>query len=299
MKIAFIYAYRPDEIWSTPLSLATEFQNRGHEVNIYSTISSTGNFTEAGIKMLLDECNAGKAPDIIIYMDWGRFDSPLLDKSLYPKAYWVTEMGDEIQNFQRNFPRSNRFDICLTPDYRCEKMYKDAGRNAIFFSHWADTCIHYPMNIPDKYDAVSTRGHGSSNILDWLSSDLGDKFHNKAGYDGIKHSEALQEGKLVVQHSRHGEITRRIFEAMACGKMVLTDRLDLTTHLQDLFEEGKEIIFYDDYWDCHEKIQYYASHDEARERIAHAGQDKVLKEHTQYQRVNTILEHYKKWKNSQ
>jgi hypothetical protein len=297
LKIAFIYSYVQDEIWSTPLSLATEFQSRGWEVDIFSLLTSSGNYTDAGIKMMLDQINTGHYdPDIIFYLDWGRFDSLLLDKSLYPKAYWIQEAGDEPQNYERNYPKSERFNLTCSPDYSSTERYKKSGRNGIWLTHFADTTIHYPKYAPVTYDAVSTRGYGTSGILDRLSHDLGGRFRNKSGYEGIRHSEALQEGKIVVQHSRYGEITRRIFEAMACGRMVLTDRLDTSTHLQDLFKDQIEIVFYDNYQDCRNKLDYYLDHPQDREQIALAGKENVLKNHTQYQRVNSILENFRKFK---
>lgn len=300
MKIAFIYACIQDEIWSTPLSLANEFASKGWEVDIFSTLSTTGNYTDAGIKAMHDQIHSGNYdPDIIMYMDWGRFDSPLLDKAKYPKAYWVSEMGDEPQNFNRNFPRAERFNICLSPDYVSTENYKATGYNALWMTHWADTTIQYTKYSTILYDAVCTRGYGTSGILDRLSHDLGSRFRNKNGYEGIAHSEALQQGKLVVQHSRYGEITRRIFEAMACGKMVLTDRLDPSTHLQDLFKDQVEIVFYDNYEDCRNKLEYYVNNTIEREQIAQAGKANVLKNHTQYQRVNTILSEWRKWKQNQ
>lgn len=299
MKIAFLYSYRENEIWSTPLSLAVEFQSRGWEVEIFSTLSSEGNYTDAGIKLMFDKIKGGYKPDIIFYLDWGRFDSSLLNKDLYPSAYWVTEMGDEIQNYDRNFPRSDRFHICLSPDHRAVTQYKDAGRNAIFFTHWADTCVQHPMNIAPIYDAVCTRGPGSSQILDHLQYDLGDRFCNQNGYIGLCHSEALQKGKIVVQHSRYGEITRRIFEAMACGRMVLTDRLHDTTQLGTLFTDKVDIVYYDNYKDCLSKIEYYTHNDKEREQIAFSGRGKVIRHHTQYQRVDSILKQFRIWKSNQ
>jgi spore maturation protein CgeB len=95
---------------------------------------------------------------------------------------------------------------------------------------------------------------------------------NQGGWQGEEHSKFLCSGLLVIQNSRWGEITRRIFEAMACGKMILVDRLNDSKKLHELFEDGKEIVFY-----------------EEREKIALSGKEKVLNYHTQIQRVDSIL----------
>ena len=72
---------------STPLSLATEFQNRGWDVGIVSIGSNrTQQYFDDNIKAWLDEKDDS---DIVLFMDWGRFDSPLLDKEKLPSAFWV------------------------------------------------------------------------------------------------------------------------------------------------------------------------------------------------------------------
>ena len=300
MKIAFIYSYVMGEVWSTPLSLAKEFQSRGWEVEIFSLLSDQNNYTDAGIKMMLDQIDSKiYAPDIIFYLDWGRFDSVLLDKDLYKKAFWIQEAGDEPQNFDKNYLKSDRFNLVLSPDHTSTLKYKEAGRNALWFTHFADTEIYKPKAVNVKYDVVCTRGYGTSAILDRLKHDLGDSFYNKHETLGESHADALQRGKMVVQHARHGEVTRRIFEAMACGKMVLTDRLSEETLLQDLFKDRKEIIFYDNYDDLRDKINYYLYNTTEREKIAIAGREAVLKSHTQVKRVDTILKEFRRWKNFQ
>ena len=72
---------------------------------------------------------------------------------------------------------------------------------------------------------------------------------------------------MVVQHSRWGEVTRRIFEGMACGKMVLCDRLNESKKLEELFVDGEDIVYYDDMVDCINKINEYSDNEKERERI--------------------------------
>lgn len=300
MKIAFIYSYRDGEVWSTPYSIAAEFQTRGWDVEIFSLLSTTDTYTDAGIQMMLDQINAQTySPDIIVYMDWGRFDSPLLDHLLYPSAFWVQEAGDEPQNHDRNAGKSFRFDLTLCPDYQSTEKYKAMGINAIWWTHFADSVIYKPVPMGIKYDVVSTRGYGSSGILDRLQHEMGSRMYNQNGTIGIAHSEALQRGKIVVQHSRYKEITRRIFEAMAGGRMVMADRLSIDTHIDDIFRENQDIIYYDNYEDLRRKLDHYIFSNTEREKIAMSGKKTVMKGHTQVQRVDTILKEFRKWKSSQ
>ena len=101
---------------------------------------------------------------------------------------------------------------------------------------------------------------------------------------------------MVIQHSSWGEITRRIFEGMACGKLVITDKLLPETQLENLFTDGEDIILYNSLQDCAEKIAYYNNNPEEREKIAWSGYQKVINNHTQKQRVDLIIQ---QWKNYQ
>ena len=44
---------------------------------------------------------------------------------------------------------------------------------------------------------------------------------------------------------------------MACGKMVLCDKLDKSKKLDELFEDGEDIVYYNDMVDCINKMNKY------------------------------------------
>jgi len=292
VKITFIYAYENEE-WSTPMALAKEFESQGWEVEFVSIGSNrTGQYHDRDIQTWLD---SKPQTDIVLFMDWGRFDSPLLDKNLVD-AFWVQESGDDPQNFERNFPKSERFHITLSPDWDATEEYKKRGRDAYWWTHFADTKVQFPLQINTEYVAVTTRGRGGSEFLDTITQHGGGTIGNKNNMGPKEHTEFLNKGLMVIQKSRWGEITRRLFEGMACGKLVLCDRLNESKKLHELFKEGEEIVFYDDMIDCINKINKYNEDVTERNRIAENGYKKVLENHTQKQRVEFILE---KWKNFQ
>jgi hypothetical protein len=85
---------------------------------------------------------------------------------------------------------------------------------------------------------------------------------------------------------------------MACGKLVLTDRLGQETGLSEMFIDGEDIIYYDEMFDCIEKINYYNENKKERERIAHNGMIKVLHNYTQIQVVDKLIAQYEKNKHN-
>ena len=296
-KITFIYAYENEE-WSTPLSLATEFDERGWDVGIVSIGSNkTQQYFDDNIRAWLDEKDDS---DIVLFMDWGRFDSPLLDKEKLPSAFWVQESGDDPQNFERNFPKAERFHMTLSPDAESAETYKGRGINAHWWTHFADTKVQFPIeDIEPSYVAVTSRGTGGSQFLDTLTVHSEGAVGNQNGMGPEEHTAFLNSGMMVIQNSRWGEVTRRIFEGMACGKMVLCDRLEKSKKLDELFEDGEDIVYYDDMIDCINKMNEDSSNEKERNRIAQNGYRKVLDNHTQTQRVDFIIEKFNEWKDSQ
>lgn len=291
MKVTFIYAYEEGEQWSTPMSLVKEFQLRGWKTEIVSIGSNrTGNYNDIKLQRWIE---LKPDSDVVIFMDWGRFNSPFLNKELVPNAFWIQESGDDPQNWERNSPKAHKFHLTITPDHDSYLKYKDMGINVEWITHFADTAIQYPMNLEPEYVAITTRGFGNSQFLDYLTNWAEGGVGNKNGMEGIEHTKFLNKGLMIVQNSRWGEITRRIFEGMACGKMILTDRLNESKKLHELFKEGEEIVFYDDMRDCIEKMNYYNENESERERIAFNGYQKVINNFTQKQVVNTLIENYK------
>ena len=284
-KITFIYDYKDGEIWSTPMALVNEFKERNWLVDIIKT-------NDTDLKNWVD---SKPQTDIVLFMDWGRFDSQYLNKDLVT-AFWIQESGDDPQNFERNYPKANRFHYTITPDKQSAIEYRNRGINAEWVNHFADTKVQFPMNLEPQYVAVTTRGFGNSEFLDYLTNWAEGAVGNRNGLGPKEHTEFLNSGLMVIQNSRWKEITRRIFEGMACGKLVLTDNLLPETGLRDMFIDGQDIVYYDDMFDCIEKMNYYNENEEERERIAHNGMIKVLHNYTQIQVVDKLIE---QWKNFQ
>jgi hypothetical protein len=285
MKITFIYDYKDGETWSTPMALLNEFKERGWETQIIKT-------NDTDLKNWVD---SKPQTDIVLFMDWGRFDSQYLNKDLVT-AFWIQESGDDPQNFERNYPKANRFHYTITPDKQSAQEYRNRDINAEWINHFADTAVQFPMNLEPKHVAVTTRGIGNSQFLDYLYHWAEGAVGNRNGLNAKEHTEFLNTGLMVVQNSRWKEITRRLFEGMACGKMVLTDRLDESTGLSEIFIDGEDIVYYDDMFDCIEKMNYYNENEEERERIAHNGMMKVLHNYTQVQVVDKLIAEYDRFK---
>lgn len=78
----------------------------------------------------------------------------------------------------------------------------------------------------------------------------------------------------------------RLFETTGVGACLLTDSKQ---RLNELFEDGKEIVTYSSPEDCVEKARWLLTNQQKAREIAFAGQRRCLREHTYENRVVEIL----------
>jgi spore maturation protein CgeB len=107
---------------------------------------------------------------------------------------------------------------------------------------------------------------------------------------GIEMYQVLRDSFLTLNH--HGDVPAyanncRLFEATGVGTLLVTDWKE---NLHEMFEPGKEVVSYHTPEECAEKIQYYLEHEDEREEIARAGQQRTLRDHTYYQRMQELVD---------
>ena len=124
----------------------------------------------------------------------------------------------------------------------------------------------------------------------------------KAPVFGLDALRCLRRGRMVLDSrtpvfltDRHGfpiedisqndNCSMRLFEGTGCGSLVLA--LEGTSRW---FEWDKEIISYSNPHSLVEKVRYYASHPEERERIAAAGQTRCLEEYNLTRNAQRFLD---------
>lgn len=81
-------------------------------------------------------------------------------------------------------------------------------------------------------------------------------------------------------------IPLRAMEIMGCGGFLLTN---FQSDFLSFFEPGEDFIYYEDYSDLMDKVQYYLTHEEERLKIAANGFQKVKKFHSYEQRVEEMF----------
>lgn len=112
---------------------------------------------------------------------------------------------------------------------------------------------------------------------------------------GLQMYKSLQLSKIGL--NVHGDlgadfaVNERMYEVTGVGTCLVTD---IQHNLHELFEPGKEVVAYDSPEDCLEKVRYLLDHEDERVAIARAGQERTLREHTYYHRMQELVDIIKK-----
>lgn len=77
----------------------------------------------------------------------------------------------------------------------------------------------------------------------------------------------------------------RLYEATGMGTLLITD---WKANIADIFEPGKEVVCYRSAQECVELVNYYLKHETDRARIAKAGQQRAMTEHSYFNRVEEL-----------
>ena len=94
---------------------------------------------------------------------------------------------------------------------------------------------------------------------------------------------------LNIMRGHKAGMTERVANIMLCGTCCLSDE---TIYLREHFTAGEDIVLFrrTELDELSDKIRYLLAHDDERERIAAAGQEKAFREHTWRARAEQLLE---------
>lgn len=133
---------------------------------------------------------------------------------------------------------------------------------------------------------IDVWGYGAESLR--RSSPILRRFHGEIwGFDMYR---VFANSKIVL--NRHGEVSAgyannmRLFEATGVGALVFTEE---APNLADLFQPGAEIVAYVDDDDLRTKLTHYLADDDARHRVAAAGQARTLRDHTYSRRMEQLV----------
>jgi len=223
---------------------------------------------------------------------------------------WLTDDPFIFQNLVEGFPF---YDTVYTFDlWYKSRLEKNGARRVMFLPFACNPDVHKTISLSSKEKEIfgsdicfvgTTHAARIAFLKSLIEFDLaiwGEPFHQSPetevlqkryrGRAGQKKMAKIYNASRIALNPQHPQsiegVNMRTFEAAACGIFQLTDR---KKYLVETFEEGKEIICYDDPGEAREMVRYYLTEEEKRIAIARRGQAKVHGQHTYYHRMQQVL----------
>lgn len=154
-----------------------------------------------------------------------------------------------------------------------------------------DVGVHFVPNLPRDLDLgfvgkIGEPGTDRHLVLSRVLSHYNTNALDRR-YTPWEMGELYSRAKIVFNKSIGGDVNMRVFEALASGALLVTDRIG--NGLDELFTEGLHYVGYDSVDEAIIQIDHYLSNGDARLRIAHAGQALLRNKHTYDARLERIL----------
>jgi predicted SAM-dependent methyltransferase len=234
--------------------------------------------------------------DLFINIDDGR--SYRFRPDLHPSLFWAI---DTHVKPERCLEKARDFDLVFCAQRPGAKAMRKAGVAARWCPLAFDPEIHRKHPLAKILDISFVGNSGRfrwrnffydgkevfrerTKLLSLLKKRF-DLFMGKFFFEDM--AVVFSLSKIVFNKSVKDDVNMRVFEALGCGSLLLTNQIGPGQDL--LFKNGEHIVEYRSRKELIEKAEYYLKHEEEREKIAAQGREEVLRKHTYAHRMDYML----------
>lgn len=267
--------------------LAQELRELGHEVVTCGHISGLQVQLPKRVIPIQEvlQIVGGFSPDLLLFLD----DSmPALlvsglDTCDIPSIFYSV---DTHHHFEAHTQIAPLFDHVLVAQQDYVNSFQRSGTPVTWFPPWALRRIEPNHEKRFRAAFVGTLDVKLNprrvNFFNALSKRI--PIHVTSG----DYAEVFPFAEIVVNQTVKGDLNFRIFEAMMCGALMLTERT--RNGLFDLFTDGEHLVTYepDNVEEVVERFQSLQSRPERLREIAHAGREEILARHTAMHRAQAL-----------
>lgn len=249
---------------------------------------------EPALHEIADHLPPGFSPRLLLWVDSGQGEmAPGLKEIPAFKVAWFIDTHVAIEH---RIVIARHFDYVFLAQKAQIPQFQAAGIKRVAWLPLA--CaedLHQLPPCPRDLDVafvgslVSASGQKRKDFIDAVRGAFPNHFighawpHEMAAY--------YARAKIVVNMCVNEDVNMRVFEAMGAGALLITDP---AIGLDELFEDGRDLVVYHDVDDALAKIRRYLDDEESRNAIAAAGRAKVLGAHTYGRRIQTLMDEVQK-----
>jgi hypothetical protein len=208
-----------------------------------------------------------------------------------PTAIWF---GDYWPGDYHRLRYARLFDYVFVSQRDWLNDFVEAGCPQVYWLPFAcDLEFHCDYQVERKYEVsfVGYVNQAEQQERLQLLTELSQRYHMNEFLKPTylqEMAKVYSQSKIVVNMPNRGGFNMRVFEALACGALLLTE--DTGNGQKELFKPGVHLDIYRSKAELFEKIDYYLTHEAERQAIAAAGQQEVRSTHRYTERAETILE---------
>lgn len=210
-----------------------------------------------------------------------------LPEHLKPAACWVI---DTHMNSPWCLEKASHFDYVFAAQQDGARDLHNAG---ISTAQWlplaCDPEIHRPFPSEKQWDfsfVGNLIGQDRCELLETLAAKYPTHFIGQKYFEEM--AQIYSASRLIFNRSVKNDINMRVFEALGCGGLLITNNLADNGQLE-LFDEDKRLVTYTCPEELLDKVDYYLKHESEREKIARHGHELALSQHTYQHRMQSLL----------
>jgi len=231
--------------------------------------------------------------DLYFRIDDGDYTQDL-PSHLKPSCWWIADTHLP-KCYKKIKSKVKKYDFIFCAQKEgAERLFRETHKRTYWVPWAADEVpsdFQFPCEEEKKWDIcfIGTPGKYSLRkvVLEILRINYHNIYFGKAPYTELRNY--YSKARIVVNYPINNDINARIFEAMSSGSLVITYRIK-DNGFEELFKEGKHLIVFDDIFiEMREKVDYYLSNPEERNRIAKEGFEYVRSKHTYRHRLKEIF----------
>ncbi|OQX51530.1 hypothetical protein B5M47_00260 [candidate division CPR3 bacterium 4484_211] len=230
-----------------------------------------------------------KADCFILFPEGNFFLPQNIEKITIPK---ILILSDSFINFHWHRYYASLFDLVFV----AQKEYADKlKRLGIKKTYWlpnaCDPKIHRNFHLERIYDIGfvgvlnNTHNPRRSLYLKALASHFNVKIASNVWLENM--AKIYSQSKIIFNISGARDLNMRVFEALSCGGLLLTDYIP--NGLLNLFKDRKHCVVYHSLKEAVTLAKYYLKHSRERKQIAGQGQKEVWQKHTYSHRARLVI----------
>jgi 2-polyprenyl-3-methyl-5-hydroxy-6-metoxy-1,4-benzoquinol methylase len=170
-----------------------------------------------------------------------------------------------------------------------ELLRRGGAAGAAWLPLACDPEVHRKLDVPKEHDFCFVGNlfpGGREELVGLLRARFPRHFVGRAYFEDM--ARTYSASRVVFNRSVRDDVNMRVFEALACGSLLVTNDLPKSGQGR-LFRDGAHLAAYQTADELLDKVRFYLDRGEAREKIAAAGREEVLARHTYRHRMQAVL----------